>query len=57
MELEVLIKAARAGIPLEAVPVRVTYSPPGGRVSHFRPVRDFLQIGFAVLRILTGRAR
>jgi len=57
MELEVLIKAARAGIPLEPVPVQVTYSPPGGRITHFRPVRDFLQIGFAVLRILIGRAR
>ena len=57
LELEVLIKAARAGIPLEPVPVRVTYTPPGGRVSHFRPVRDFLQIGFAVLRILSGREK
>jgi len=52
LELEVLIKAARAGIPLVPVPIRVTYSPPGGRVSHFRPVRDFLQIAVRVARVL-----
>lgn len=54
-ELEVLLKAARAGIPIRAVPVQVTYRLEGGRVSHFRPVRDFVQIAGRVARIVSGR--
>jgi glycosyltransferase involved in cell wall biosynthesis len=54
-ELEVLLKAARAGIPIRAVPVEVAYRIEGGRVSHFRPVRDFLQIAGRVARIVAGR--
>ena len=27
-----------------AIPVTVNYAPPGGRVTHFRPGRDFLRI-------------
>lgn len=54
LELEVLIRGARAGIPLRAVPIQCSYSPDGGRVSHFRPVRDFCQIGLQVLRLITG---
>ena len=42
-EIEVLVKAARAGIPIIETPVRVIYTPPGGRVSHFRPMKDFLR--------------
>ncbi len=52
LELEVLIKGARAGIPLKAVPIQCSYEPEGGRVSHFRPVRDFFQIGMQVLRLI-----
>lgn len=55
LELEVLIKAARRGIPLVAVPIHCSYSPQGGRVSHFRPVRDFCQIGGRVLRLMFSR--
>jgi len=55
LELEVLIKAARRGIRILAVPIRVTYSPEGGRTSHFRPVRDFLQIAGRMARILVDR--
>jgi len=44
LELEVLIQAAWAGIPIAPVPIRVSYAPEGGRVTHFRPVRDSLQI-------------
>ncbi len=54
-ELEVLLKAARSGIPIRAVGVRVTYHPEGGRVSHFRPVRDFVQIAGRVARIVARR--
>jgi glycosyltransferase involved in cell wall biosynthesis len=49
-ELELLFEASRARVPVLGVPVRVTYEPAGGRVSHFRPVRDFLQIAAHVLR-------
>ncbi len=51
LELEVLVKAARAGIPVRSLPIRITYDPEGGRVSHFRPVRDFLQIASRVIGI------
>jgi glycosyltransferase involved in cell wall biosynthesis len=40
-EVEVLVHAHRAGIPIREVPVGVAYDPPGGRVSHFHPWRDF----------------
>ena len=52
LEMEVLFAAARAGIPIREVPIRVTYTPEGGRVTHFRPVRDFVQIGIRVARTL-----
>ena len=54
-EMEALFEAARAGIPIRSVPIRVSYAPEGGRVSHFRPVRDFLQIGSRVARSLIRR--
>jgi glycosyltransferase involved in cell wall biosynthesis len=54
-EMEVLLEAARAGIPIRAVTIRVTYEPAGGRVTHFRPVRDFLQIAGRVARSLRPR--
>jgi uncharacterized protein (DUF2062 family) len=43
-EVEVLVKAAWSGVPLKAVPVTAVYLPAGERVSHFRPVKDFLRI-------------
>ncbi len=54
-EMEALFEAARTGMPIRTVPIRVTYAPDGGRVSHFRPVRDFLQIGRRVTRSLMRR--
>ncbi|MGQ9589226.1 MAG: glycosyltransferase family 2 protein [Planctomycetota bacterium] len=56
-ELEVLLKAAWAGVPIRAVPIRVTYEPPGGRISHFRPARDFLRVALSVARCLRSRPR
>jgi len=54
-EVEVLVHARRAGLPIREVPVTVAYSPPGGRVSHFRPWRDFGRNSMAFTRLLVGR--
>ncbi|RYY30795.1 MAG: DUF2062 domain-containing protein [Chitinophagaceae bacterium] len=43
-EIEVLVRAAWSGIPIRSVPVTVYYAPPGIRVSHFRPFKDFTRI-------------
>ena len=43
-ELELAVRCAWRGLPIVAVPVTVSYTPPGGRVTHFRPGRDFLRI-------------
>jgi glycosyltransferase involved in cell wall biosynthesis len=43
-EIEVIVRAAWAGIPVRPVPVRVYYAPAGERVSHFRPWQDFTRI-------------
>lgn len=54
-EVEVLVQARRAGIPIREVPVTVAYDPPGGRVSHFRPWRDFGRNSLAFTRLIVGR--
>ncbi|MBC7901800.1 MAG: DUF2062 domain-containing protein [Gemmatimonadaceae bacterium] len=43
-EIEVLVRSAWKGIAIESVPVTVYYPPPGERISHFRPVKDFTRI-------------
>lgn len=43
-EIEVIVRAAWAGIPVEFVPVKVFYPPAAERVSHFRPFRDFSRV-------------
>jgi glycosyltransferase involved in cell wall biosynthesis len=43
-EIEVLVRAAWAGIPVCEVPVKVFYPAKEMRISHFRPVRDFTRI-------------
>ncbi|PUZ30366.1 Glycosyltransferase involved in cell wall bisynthesis [Chitinophaga costaii] len=43
-EIEVLVRCAWKGIHIDWVPVKVYYPPPGERVSHFRPFRDFSRI-------------
>jgi glycosyltransferase involved in cell wall biosynthesis len=48
-EAEVLIRAARAGIPIEQVPISVYYPPEKERLSHFRVVRDPYRI---IIRVL-----
>lgn len=43
-EVEVLVRSAWKGIKIDWVPVKVYYPPPGERVTHFRPFRDFSRI-------------
>lgn len=54
-ELEILVRLAWEGIPLKAVPVNVFYAPPGERVTHFRPFRDFVRISM-LNTVLVGGA-
>jgi glycosyltransferase involved in cell wall biosynthesis len=56
-ETEVLLRAARAGMPLVGVPVRVHYPPVAERVSHYRPWVDTLRIIRTVLRVLVAPGR
>ena len=42
-EIEVIVKAAWAGIPVKNVPIQVLYDE-SERVSHFRPIKDFTRI-------------
>lgn len=55
-ETEVLLRAARGGIELVGVPVRVHYPPAATRVSHYRPWVDTLRIIRTVVRVLARRA-
>jgi uncharacterized protein (DUF2062 family) len=43
-ELEILVLAAWAGIPLLPLPMEADYEAPTSRLSHFNPARDFFQI-------------
>ncbi len=43
-EVEILVRAAMRGVVVENIPIRVYYPPDGGRISHFRPFRDFTRI-------------
>lgn len=54
-ETEILLRAARAGIPLEGVPIMVHYPPVAERVSHYRPWVDTLRIIRTVARVLFRR--
>jgi len=51
-ETEVVIRAARAGISIESVPVDVYYPPPDERISHYAPWRDTLRIIGVVLGLI-----
>jgi glycosyltransferase involved in cell wall biosynthesis len=56
-ETEILLRAARQGIPILGVPVRVHYPPVDERVSHFRPWVDTLRIIGIVVRLLAAGGR
>lgn len=43
-ELELLVFAAWNGVKLVSCPIRVYYPPQGERITHFRPIYDFIRI-------------
>lgn len=51
-EIEVMVKAAWADIPVTSVPIQVLYNPEE-RVSHFRPFKDFTRISFLNTYLVT----
>ena len=51
-ELEAIVFASWRGVTVRNIPVKVYYQPPGERVSHFRPVRDFFRI-YRIVRVLS----
>jgi len=51
-ETEVLVRAARAGLAIKSVPVRVFYPPAAERISHFRPFVDTVRIILIVLGLI-----
>lgn len=56
LEVEVLARAAWAGLPLRSRPIRVRYFPPDERVSHMG-TRAMLQVGLAWVGLLWERWR
>ena len=50
-ELEVMVKAAWAGVPLVAHPVSADYAAPTSRLSHFDPWRDMVRISLLHSRL------
>lgn len=52
-ELEILIKAAWADVPVRSVDIDVYYPPPEERISHFRPFADFMRITWLNIRFAT----
>jgi glycosyltransferase involved in cell wall biosynthesis len=54
-EIEVLAKAAWRGMPILEVPVSVSYSPGGRRISHFRPWMDFMRNSRTFCRLIVRR--
>jgi len=50
-ELDVMVKAAWAGVPLFPLAVSADYLLPTSRLSHFRPWRDFALISLLHLRL------
>lgn len=54
-EVEVLVRAAWRDMPVVQAPVRVTYSPGGKRISHFRPFVDFCRNSSTFSRLIFQR--
>jgi glycosyltransferase involved in cell wall biosynthesis len=51
-EVEILVRARWAGIPVVEAPVRVSYTPGMKRVSHFRPFVDFCRNAATFTRLI-----
>ena len=43
-EIEIIVRSAWKEIEVDSVPIKIYYSPPEERVSHFRPFKDFTRI-------------
>jgi len=56
-EVEILVLAKGHGLTIQEVLISVAYQPPGGRVSHFRPWRDFWRNSQTFSRLLRRRLR
>ena len=54
-EVEILVRAAWANIPVIEVPVRVSYAGGQQRISHFRPFVDFLRNTRTFYQLITRR--
>ena len=54
-EVEILVRAAWANIPVIEVPVRVSYAGRQQRISHFRPFVDFLRNTRTFYQLITRR--
>jgi uncharacterized protein (DUF2062 family) len=52
-ELEIMVKAAWAGLPLVACPIVADYAAPTSRLSHFHPWRDMAQVSWLHCRLAT----
>lgn len=53
-ELELLVMAAWSGVNIISVPVRVYYPPVEERVTHFRPIYDFVRISILNVILCIG---
>ena len=54
-EVEILVRAAWANIPVIEVPVSVSYAKGGLRISHFRPFVDFMRNTHTFYQLITRR--
>jgi glycosyltransferase involved in cell wall biosynthesis len=54
-EVEILVRAAWANIPVIEVPVRVSYAEGPLRISHFRPFMDFMRNTRTFYQLITRR--
>ena len=54
-EVEILVKASWASIPIIEIPITVDYAPGGKRISHFKPFQDFMRNSLVFTRLITQR--
>ena len=54
-EVEVMVKASWVGIPIISAPIQVRYFSGADRVSHMKPLTDFVRIGRLNTRLCTLR--
>lgn len=54
-EVEILARAAWAGIPITSIPIQVDYHPEGQRISHFRPFLDNFRTSLLNIILVTVR--